>query len=182
MMQLYLDDAQSRMKKALEALDESFLSVRTGRASTSIVSEVMVPYYGADTPLNQLAQISVVEGTQIVIKPFDPSALKEIEKSVFSANLGLTPQNDGSVIRINVPKLTEETRKELAKEVAKFGEEAKIAIRNIRRDVNDSIKKDDELSEDVEKRALDQVQKITDEYTKKIDLAVVNKTNDIMKV
>lgn len=182
MMQLYLDDAQSRMKKALEALDESFLGVRTGRASTSIVSEVMVPYYGADTPLNQLAQISVVEGTQIVIKPFDPSALKEIEKSVFSANLGLTPQNDGSVIRINVPKLTEETRKELAKEVSKFGEEAKIAIRNIRRDVNDSIKKDDELSEDVEKRALDQVQKITDEYTKKIDLAVVNKTNDIMKV
>jgi ribosome recycling factor len=181
-MQLYLDDAQERMNKALETLDEHFLNVRTGRASTSIVSEVLVPYYGSDTPLNQLAQVSIVEGTQLMIKPFDPSGVKDIEKAIFSANLGLTPQNDGSVIRINVPKLDEETRKELAKNVHKMGEDSKVAIRNIRRDVNDSIKKDDELSEDTEKRALDQVQKITDEFTKKIDQAVVNKTNDIMKV
>lgn len=181
-MQLYLDDAQERMNKALESLDENFLSVRTGRASTSIVSDVMVPYYGADTPLNQLAQISVVEGTQLMIKPFDPSAVKDIEKAIFSADLGLTPQNDGTVVRINVPKLTEETRKELAKDVHKMGEEAKIAVRNIRRDVNDSIKKDDEHSEDQEKRAHEQVQKITDEFTKKIDQAVASKTESIMKV
>lgn len=181
-MQLYLDDAQERMNKALESLDENFLTVRTGRANTSIVSEVMVPYYGVDTPLNQLAQISVVEGTQLMIKPFDPAALKDIEKAIFSANLGLTPQNDGTVIRANVPRLTEETRRELAKDVHKMGEETKIAVRNIRRDVNDSIKKDDDLSEDQEKRALDQVQKITDEFTKKIDQAVTEKTEDIMKV
>lgn len=181
-MQLYLDDAQERMNKALETLDEHFLTVRSGRANTAIVSEVLIPYYGSDTPLNQLAQISVVEGTQLMIKPFDPQALKDIEKAIYAANLGLTPQNDGSVVRINVPRLTEETRKELAKDVHKMGEDAKIAIRNIRRDVNDSIKKDDDLSEDVEKRALEKVQKITDEFTKKIDQAVASKTADIMKV
>jgi ribosome recycling factor len=181
-MQLYLDEAKQRMNKALESLDEHFLTVRTGRASTSIVSEVLIPYYGTDTPLNQLAQISVVEGTQLMIKPFDPNAVKDIEKAIFSANLGLTPQNDGSIVRINVPKLTEETRRDLAKDVHKMGEEAKVAVRNIRRDVNDSIKKDDELSEDVARNAHDQIQKITDEFTKKIDQAVESKTNDIMKV
>lgn len=181
-MNLYLDEAKERMEKALVALDDHFNTVRTGRANPAIVNEVNVTYYGAETPLNQLAQVSVVEGTQLMIKPYDPSILKEIEKAVFAANLGLTPQNDGTVVRINVPKLTEETRKDLAKEVSKMGEEAKVAIRNIRRDVNDSIKKDDDLSEDEEKRALDKVQKITDEYTKKIDDAVANKTTDIMKV
>lgn len=181
-MNLYLEEAKERMEKALVALDEHFNTVRTGRANPAIVNEVNVIYYGADTPLNQLAQVSVVEGTQLMIKPYDPSILKEIEKAVFAANLGLTPQNDGTVVRVNVPKLTEETRKELAKEVSKMGEDAKVAIRNIRRDVNDSIKKDDDLSEDEEKRGLDKVQKITDEYTKKIDDAVANKTTDIMKV
>ncbi len=181
-MNLYLDQAKERMEKALVALDDHFNMVRTGRANPAIISDVNVIYYGAETPLNQLAQVSVVEGTQLMIKPYDPSVLKDIEKAVFAANLGLTPQNDGTVVRVNVPKLTEETRKELAKEVSKMGEEAKVAIRNIRRDVNDSIKKDDDLSEDEEKRALDKVQKITDEYTKKIDDAVANKTTDIMKV
>lgn len=181
-MNLYLDEAKERMEKALVALDDHFNTVRTGRANPAIVNEVNVTYYGAETPLNQLAQVSVVEGTQLMIKPYDPSILKEIEKAVFAANLGLTPQNDGTVVRINVPKLTEETRKDLAKEVSKMGEDAKVAIRNIRRDVNDSIKKDDDLSEDEEKRALDKVQKITDEYTKKIDDAVASKTTDIMKV
>jgi|SRR5690554_888305 len=181
-MNTYLELTKERMEKALVALDEHFAMVRTGRANPNIISEVEVVYYGAETPLNQLAQISVVEGTQLMIKPYDPQILKDIEKAIFAANLGLTPQNDGSVVRINVPKLTEETRKELAKEVSKIGEEAKVAIRNIRRDSNDSIKKDDELSEDEEKRALDKVQKITDDYIKRIDEAVTNKTTDIMKV
>ncbi len=181
-MNAYLDDTKSRMNKALDALDEHFATVRTGRANPGLVNELMVPYYGADTPMNQLAQIAVVEGTQLMIKPFDPSTLKDIEKAIFNANIGITPQNDGQVIRLNVPKLTEETRKELGKSVSKMGEEAKVAIRNIRRDVNDSIKKDDTLTEDEEKKALDQVQKITDDYVKRIDQAVVDKTKDIMTV
>jgi len=181
-MNAYLDQAKERMEKALVALDEHFATVRTGRANPSILNDVEVSYYGADTPLNQLAQVSVVEGTQLVVKPFDPGIVKDIEKAIFSANIGLTPQNDGSLIRINVPKLTEETRKELSKDVSKMGEEAKVAIRNIRRDVNDAIKKDDSLPEDQEKRALDKVQEITDDFVKRIDQAVTNKTQDIMKV
>lgn len=181
-MNAYLDQAKERMEKALVALDEHFATVRTGRANPSILNDVEVSYYGADTPLNQLAQVSVVEGTQLVVKPFDPGIVKDIEKAIFSANIGLTPQNDGTLIRINVPKLTEETRKELSKDVSKMGEEAKIAIRNIRRDVNDAIKKDDSLPEDQEKRALEKVQEITDDFVKRIDQAVTNKTQDIMKV
>ncbi len=181
-MNAYLEQAKERMEKALVALDEHFATVRTGRANPSILNDVEVSYYGADTPLNQLAQVSVVEGTQLVVKPFDPGIVKDIEKAIFSANIGLTPQNDGSLIRINVPKLTEETRKELSKDVSKMGEEAKVAIRNIRRDVNDAIKKDDSLPEDQEKRALDKVQEITDDFVKRIDQAVTNKTQDIMKV
>ncbi len=181
-MNAYLDQAKERMEKALVALDEHFATVRTGRANPAILNDVEVSYYGADTPLNQLAQVSVVEGTQLVVKPFDPGIVKDIEKAIFSANIGLTPQNDGTLIRINVPKLTEETRKELAKDVSKMGEEAKVAIRNIRRDINDAIKKDDSLPEDQEKRALDKVQEITDDFVKRIDQAVNNKTQDIMKV
>lgn len=181
-MNAYLDQAKERMEKALVALDEHFATVRTGRANPAILNDVEVSYYGADTPLNQLAQVSVVEGTQLVVKPFDPGIVKDIEKAIFSANIGLTPQNDGTLIRINVPKLTEETRKELAKDVSKMGEEAKVAIRNIRRDINDAIKKDDSLPEDQEKRALDKVQEITDDFVKRIDQAVTNKTQDIMKV
>lgn len=181
-MNAYLDQAKERMEKALVALDEHFATVRTGRANPSILNDVEVSYYGADTPLNQLAQVSVVEGTQLVVKPFDPGIVKDIEKAIFGANIGLTPQNDGTLIRINVPKLTEETRKELSKDVSKMGEEAKVAIRNIRRDVNDAIKKDDSLPEDQEKRALDKVQEITDDFVKRIDQAVTNKTQDIMKV
>jgi ribosome recycling factor len=181
-MNVYLDETKNRMNKALEALDENFLTIRTGRANPGLVNDVTVLYYGTETPMNQLAQISVVEGTQLMIKPFDPSVLKEIEKAIFNANIGITPQNDGQVIRLNVPKLTEETRKDLAKNISKMGEESKVAIRNIRRDVNDSIKKDDTLTEDEEKKALDQVQKITDEFVKKIDQAVTDKTKEIMTV
>ena len=170
------------MDKALGALIDQFDGVRTGRATPALLNDVNIVYYGVDTPLNQLAQISVVEGSQLVIKPFDPQILKDIEKSIFAANLGLTPQNDGTLIRVNVPRLTEETRKEIAKDIGKMGEDAKIAIRNIRRESNDSIKKDDSLSEDEEKKHLERIQKITDEFVKKIDTSVSEKTVEIMTV
>ncbi len=178
----YFELTKTKMDKALGALIDQFDGVRTGRATPALLNDVNIVYYGVDTPLNQLAQISVVEGSQLVIKPFDPQILKDIEKSIFAANLGLTPQNDGTLIRVNVPRLTEETRKEIAKDIGKMGEDAKIAIRNIRRESNDSIKKDDSLSEDEEKKHLERIQKITDEFVKKIDTSVSEKTVEIMTV
>lgn len=181
-MQVHIDQSSNKMEKALEALQGNFDTVRTGRANPSLVSEIMVPYYGADTPLNQMAQISVIEGKTLMIKPFDPQILKDIEKALFNANIGLTPQNDGQVIRLNVPSLTEETRKELSKKVSKLAEDAKVAIRNVRRDINDQIKKDDTLTEDDEKKALDKVQKLTDDFIKRVDEAAAIKTKEIMTV
>ena len=181
-MQVHIDLTSNKMEKALEALQGNFDTVRTGRANPSLISEIMVPYYGTDTPLNQMAQISVVEGKTLMIKPFDPQILKDIEKALFNANIGLTPQNDGQVIRLNVPSLTEETRKELSKKVSKLAEDAKVAIRNVRRDINDQIKKDDTLTEDDEKKALDKVQKLTDDFIKRVDEAAATKTKEIMTV
>ncbi|MPM75410.1 Ribosome-recycling factor [bioreactor metagenome] len=142
----------------------------------------MVDYYGMRTPLNQIAGISIVEGKQLVIKPFDPSSLKGIEKAIFEANINLTPLNDGIVIRLNVPSLTEDVRKDLVKVVHKEAEEAKINVRNIRRDFNDAVKKDEELTEDLEKDTLDKIQKATDEYIKKIDDITQIKAKEIMTV
>lgn len=181
-MKVHLDSAQHRMEKAIEAFEHHLTQVRTGRANPSILSEIEIEYYGMMTPLNQVSQISVVEGKQLVVKPFESSILKAIEKAVNLANLGLSPQNDGTVIRLNVPSLTEETRKELSKQVSKMAEEAKVAIRNVRREVNDSIKKDDTLTEDMEKNALDKVQKTTDEFIKKVDAIAESKTKEIMTV
>lgn len=181
-MQVHIDTATNKMEKALEALQVNFSTVRTGRANPNLINDILVPYYGVDTPLNQMAQVSVVEGKTLVVKPFDPQILKDIEKALFNANIGLTPQNDGQVIRLNVPSLTEETRKELSKKVSKLAEEAKVAVRNIRRDSNDHIKKDDTLTEDDEKKALDKVQKLTDDFIKKVDEAAAIKTKEIMTV
>ena len=181
-MNEYFDLATEKMEKAIVSLMEQFERVRTGRATPNLLNEVSIAYYGVNTPLYQLAQVSVVEGTQLMVKPFDPQILKEIEKSIFAANLGLTPQNDGTVIRVNVPQLTEETRKEVAKDISKMGEETKIVIRNARREVNDIIIKDDSLSEDASKKGLDQVQKITDDFVKQVDQAVSQKTTEVMTV
>ena len=138
-------------------------------------------YYGAPTPINQMASIQVVEGTQLVIKPYDRSIIKNIAAAIQAANLGLNPQAEGDIIRIQVPSLTEDRRKELAKEAHKYGEEAKVAIRNIRRDANDAIKKDKELREDEEKAALEDSQKLTDKFSKKIDEIIENKTSRYIK-
>ena len=141
--------AEERMLKAIENLESNLKTIRTGRANPQMLEHVEVEYYGSPTPINQMASITVVEGRQLCIKPYDKSILKGIEKAINAANLGIAPQNDGEVIRLNVPTLTEETRKELTKTASKVGEEAKVAIRNIRRDANDAVKKNKELTEDM---------------------------------
>jgi len=181
-MKKHIDLAHDKMNKTVDAFQHSLSTVRTGRANPTLISELHVDYYGMPTPLAQLGQINVVEGKQLVFKPFDNSVLKDTEKAIFNANIGLTPQNDGLVIRVNVPSLTQETRKELSKQVSKLAEDAKVAARNVRREINDHIKADDELSEDVEKKALDQVQKLTDKTIKHIDAIAADKTKEIMTV
>lgn len=181
-MQATLDQARERMNKALDTLQHHLTSIRTGRANPNLLEPVEVNYYGSPMPLNQLASISVVEGRQLCVKPYDKSILKDIEKAINAANLGITPMNDGECIRLNVPQLTEETRKELTKEAGKMGEEGKVAIRNIRRDANDAIKKNKELTEDDVKKANEKVQKLTDEFTKKVDEVVAEKSKEIMSI
>lgn len=147
-----------------------------------MLDRIEVDYYGAPTPINQMARINVVEGTQLVIKPYDRSLVKAIVHAVQASNLGLNPQGEGDLVRIQVPTLTEDRRKELAKEAQKFGENAKVAIRNVRRDANDAIKKDKELREDEEKAELEESQKLTDKYIKDIDGIVEAKQKDILSV
>nr|WP_078554629.1 ribosome recycling factor [Bacillus alkalicellulosilyticus] len=180
-----IKDAEGRMKKALESLNREFATLRAGRATPSLLDKVTVEYYGAPTPLNQLASISVPEARLLVIQPFDKTAMNDIERSIQKADLGLTPTNDGSVIRIMIPPLTEERRKDLVKLVKKYAEEAKVAVRNIRRDANDDLKKsqkDGEMTEDELRRATDDVQKVTDKYISEIDSVALNKEKEIMEV
>ncbi len=181
MINMILDDANDRMQKAIEAYQRDLATVRTGRATPAMLDRVMINYYGSPTPINQMAGVSVVEGRQLVIKPYDKSALKDIEHGIYEADLGLTPQNDGEIIRITVPALTEERRKEFAKNVWKFAEHAKVAVRNIRRDANDEIKKCDG-SEDEIKDGQNRVQKLTDKFVKEIDEIGKAKEKDIMTV
>lgn len=182
MANLILDSTKEKMEKAISHFSESLGTIRTGRANTTLVDHVEVDYYGSPTPVNQIASISVVEGKTLVIKPFDSSSLKNIEKACNAADLGIAPQNDGTVIRLTVPSLTEETRKEMCKKVGKFAEEAKINIRNLRRDANELAKKDDTLTEDLEKDCLDKIQKCTDESIKKIDEIAVSKEKEVMTI
>lgn len=179
---IYLDTAKEKMYKAMDTLDHALAQIRTGRANPQLLERVEVDYYGSPTPVNQIASITVVEGRQLCIKPFDRNSLKDIEKGINAANIGITPINDGEVIRLNVPALTEETRKELTKNASKIGEDAKVAIRNIRRDANDAIKKDKTLSEDMISDGNEKVQKLTDEFIKKIDTVVAEKSKEIMSI
>lgn len=181
-MSEYLEEAEMRMMSAIENLEGNLKTLRTGRASAQILDSVLVDYYGAPTPINQMAQIKVVEGTQLVIKPYDRSIVKQVVHEITASNLGLNPQNEGDQIRVHVPQLTQERREELAKKASKFGEEAKVAIRNIRRDCNDDIKKDKDLREDEEKGELEDSQKLTDKYIKNVETLVKNKQNDILNV
>eukprot|EP00638_Chattonella_subsalsa_P003798 CAMPEP_0117758484 /NCGR_PEP_ID=MMETSP0947-20121206/15410_1 /TAXON_ID=44440 /ORGANISM="Chattonella subsalsa, Strain CCMP2191" /LENGTH=250 /DNA_ID=CAMNT_0005578689 /DNA_START=48 /DNA_END=800 /DNA_ORIENTATION=+ len=178
-----MKDAETRMSKSLESLKENLNTIRTGRASPAILDRVMVEYYGTETPLNQLASISTSSSTQLVVDPYDKSALADVERAIMESGVGLTPNNDGNVIRLNIPALTEERRKELSKEAKALGEEAKVAVRNIRRDVVDKVKKSEkakELSKDESKDGQDDAQKLTDKYVKQADEIVSKKETDIM--
>lgn len=177
-----LELTKHKMEKAVEMLQGNLKTIRTGVANASLLEHVEFEYYGSMTPINQVASIKVVEGRQLVIKPYDKSTLKDLERAIATSDTGLVPQSDGKVIRLNVPALTEDRRKELTKTADKMGEEAKIAIRNVRREGNDAIKKDKELTEDESKKLQEKVQKLTDEYVKKVDAAVSEKSAEIMKV
>ena len=177
-----LDD---KIEKSLHVLKEEMGTVRAGRANAALVDKVVVEYYGTPTPLKALANISVPEPRTLMISPFDPKSIPEIEKAINAANVGINPANDGKVIRLQVPQVTEERRKELTKIVKKLGEDSKIAVRNLRRDANDKVKKmekDGEFTEDDAKSTLDDIQKTIDKAVKAIDKIVVDKENEIMEV
>ena len=176
---------EEKMEKAIAQMKREFGSVRTGRANPAVLDKVVVDYYGAPTPIRQMAQVSVSEGTTLVITPFDKSILKDVEKAVIKAELGVAPNNDGVCIRLNFPPLTEERRRETAKDVKKFGEDAKVAIRNVRRDMVDSLKKiekEENLPEDAVKDNQDKIQKLTDKYVGIIDSQVAEKEKEVMTV
>ncbi len=173
---------EEKMLKAVEALEHNLTKVRTGRANPNLLDHIEVDYYGCPTPINQIASISVQEGKTLCIKPYDASSLKDIEKAINASDIGLPPLNDGTVVRITMPVLTEETRKGFCKDIAKFGEEAKVAIRNVRRDGNDEVKKDKTLPEDVSKDLQDQIQKLTDKYVAKVDDVTKAKEKEVMTI
>jgi ribosome recycling factor len=173
------------MEKAIGSFTRQLASIRAGRANASLLDRITVLYYGAPTPLNQMAGISVPEARLMVIQPYDKTTLGDIEKAILKSDIGITPSNDGSVIRLAVPALTEERRKELVKEVKKEAEDSKIAIRNIRRDANDELKKlekNGDITEDELRRESDEIQKLTDSYIVKIDEIAKDKENEILEI
>lgn len=178
-------DAQDRMRKALESLDQDYKRVRTGRASVALVDGLRVEYYGTSTPLNQLATLTIPEPRTIMIQPWDSTIIGDIEKAILKSELGLTPMNDGKIVRINIPPLTAERRRDLVKIIRKMSEETKVAVRNIRRDINEMIKelkKEKEISEDEQFRAQEETQKITDEFIKKVDAVFGTKEKEILEI
>lgn len=177
----YIELAQLEMDETIENFENNLKTIRTGRASASMLDRVRVDYYGEMTPVNQMAKISVMEGTQLVIKPYDRTMVKAINHAISAANLGLTPQAEADCIRINVPTLTTDRRKQLAKEAKKYEDEAKVVLRNIRRSANDKIKKDKEIPEDVAKGLLDECQKLTDKFVRKVDTLADAKEKDLLE-
>jgi ribosome recycling factor len=174
-----------RMSRSVEALRKEFSSIRTGRASLALLDGIMVNYYDTLTPLQQLTSLSIPESRQILIQPWEQKIIPDIEKAILKSDLGLTPSNDGKIIRINIPPLTEERRKLLVKTVKKKAEEAKVSVRNIRRDTNEEIKKlekEKHISEDIVKKLQDEIQKITDSYIDKVDEVLSHKEKEIMEV
>ncbi|MFD2443553.1 ribosome recycling factor [Bacillus sp. CGMCC 1.16607] len=180
-----ISNTKDRMSKAIQAFTRELASIRAGRANASLLDRITVDYYGAPTPVNQLAGISVPEARLLVIQPYDKSILGEIEKAILKSDLGINPTNDGSIIRIAIPQLTEERRKDLVKLVKKENEEAKIAIRNIRRDANDDLKKlekNGEITEDGQRGYSEDIQKLTDDHIAKIDQITKDKEKEILEV
>jgi ribosome recycling factor len=184
-MQGMIKDIDTRMKTALDAMGREFASIRTGRASASLLDGVRVDYYGNPTPVSQMASVSVPDARTIVIQPWEAAQLKAIEKAIQIADLGLNPQNDGKVIRLIMPTLTEERRKQLAKSVGKVAEEGRVAVRNVRREANDKLKamakdKKAPITEDEERRGHDQIQKMTDQYIAKVEELLKKKEQEIL--
>ncbi|EFM13092.1 ribosome recycling factor [Paenibacillus curdlanolyticus YK9] len=184
MPQAIKKDAEERMEKAIGALKRDLATLRAGRATPALLDRIQVEYYGAMTPVNQLANINTPDSRTLLLQPWDKSSLAAIEKAIMKSDLGLTPSNDGSTIRLSIPALTEERRSELVKLTKKFGEEAKIAVRNIRRDANDDIKKleKDAISEDESRRHQDDIQKTTDRFVGEVDKVLAAKEKEIMEV
>jgi len=180
-----LAEVKEHMQKTIEATQRAFNTIRTGRANASILDRVMIDYYGSETPLKSLATISTPDSTTISIQPYDRGSMAQIEKAIMQSDLGLTPNNDGQVIRLNIPPLTEQRRKEMVKQVGKLAEEGKVGLRNIRRDAIDAIRKQEkshDLSEDESRNLQDDIQKVTDEYTAKVDELLAIKEKDITTV
>ncbi|HDE4536276.1 TPA: ribosome recycling factor [Staphylococcus aureus] len=180
-----INETKSRMQKSIESLSRELANISAGRANSNLLNGVTVDYYGAPTPVQQLASINVPEARLLVISPYDKTSVADIEKAIIAANLGVNPTSDGEVIRIAVPALTEERRKERVKDVKKIGEEAKVSVRNIRRDMNDQLKKDEkngDITEDELRSGTEDVQKATDISIKEIDQMIADKEKDIMSV
>src|SRR5699024_4268869 len=180
-----INDTKSKMTKTIDSFSRELANISAGRANSNLLNGVTVDYYGAPTPVQQLASINVPEARLLVISPYDKSSVADVEKAIIAANLGVNPSSDGEVIRISVPALTEERRKELVKEVKKIAENAKVAIRNVRRDSNDFLKKqekDVDITEDDLRSQTDDVQKLTDDSIKEVDRLLEEKENDIMSV
>lgn len=180
-----LAELEDHMQQTIEATQRSFNTIRTGRANASILDRVMVDYYGSPTPLKSLANISVPDSSSITIQPFDPGSMTTIEKAIMMSDLGLTPNNDGSTIRLNIPQLTSDRRKELVKVASKIAEEGKVALRNIRREAVDEVRKQEknsDISEDESRDQQDTIQQITDKFVKKIDELLSTKEKDITTV
>jgi ribosome recycling factor len=178
---------EEKMSKALDVLRKEFATLRTGRASLGMLDGIMVDYYGTPTPLSQVANMAVPDPRQITLQPWEPKMLGEIEKAILKSDVGITPTNDGKIIRLTIPALTEERRQQIVKHAKKLAEDARVAIRNIRRDINDEIKKKGKdknahISEDETKKLQDEIQKTTDSYIKKIDDLLIHKEKEIMTV
>ena len=175
-------DAQARMSKSIDSLRESLVTLRTGRANPQMLNSLMIDYYGSPTPVNQISSISVPEPRQLLIKPYDKNDIKAIVSAINSSDLGLNPTNEGTQIRLIIPALTEDRRRDIVKQAHKYGEETKISIRNIRREYMDLIKEDDSMSEDYQKRIEDEIQKVTDEAIGKVDSIIAEKDKELMSI
>jgi ribosome recycling factor len=181
-MSEYTDKACAGMDKAIDVLKDNFAKVRTGRANANILADIRVDYYGVPTPITQVAAVKVPEAHVLVVEPWDKQLLVTIERAISKSDLGITPTNDGHVIRLPFPAPTEERRRELVKECRDLAERARVAIRNVRRDFNGKIERDDEFTEDSEKREKDKIQKITDEHIKKVDELLKAKESEVMEI
>lgn len=178
----YVEEAEMNMLAAIENLEKRLVTIRAGRANPNMLNGIMVEYYGVNSPISSVANITVPEARQLMIKPFDRGTIKDIERAINEANIGITPTNNGESIFLTVPQLTEETRKSYVKQAHEMGEQAKVALRNARQDANNNIKKDEELTEDMQKSLQDDVQELINKYNKNVDDIIKEKENELMSV